>query len=106
MAKAKYVYIIMGVSVGIIGVVSYGVGYVRGGEHTIEETKKEFEKIIDDLCTENDRHLDEMTEMYESFTNELRATIDVQHRQIMDMWNCLSDEDKKKFVVKVVKGTV
>ena len=98
-------YIIMGVSTGIVGIVSYGVGYVRGGEYGIKAAKKEFEKIMDDLCKENDRHLDEITEMYEHVTNEMSATICVQRQQIADMWNCLSEEDKKKFIVTFVKET-
>ena len=93
-------YIIMGVGTGIVGIVSYGVGYVRGGEHGIEEAKKEFEKIIDDLCKENDRHLDEIAEMYEHAMNEMQATIGGQRQQIVEMWNCLSEEDKKKFIMK------
>lgn len=92
--------IITGVGIGLTGLISYGVGFYKGGKYGIEEAQKEFSKIVDDLCEENSRHIDELTKICDAKVADMNSQIEDHQQEFLDLWNSLTEEQKKKFIMR------
>jgi hypothetical protein len=100
MMTDKTKLIIAGVGIGLTGLISYGVGFYRGGEYGIAESEKEFSKIVDDLCKENSRHIDEITKICDEKIADMQNRIEDNQQKFLDLWNSLTEEQKKKFIMR------
>ena len=93
-------YIIIGVGTSsIVGLVSYGIGYSRGGRYAIEEAEKEFEKIINEVYEETDKHVDTITEIYESSISNIEDRLEKQKQRYAKLFDTLSNDEKKQFIM-------